>query len=136
EAPALAITYADFAEGEGEPQIDWQAWLLSESEQIAQVIPLALVDEDLPLLAPLLSHWPLRDLLSAHVVVVGAGSIGSATNDALASYGVGHLSLVDYDRLLARNFARHRAHPRNLGRRKVNAERDRLLERDPNLEVT
>lgn len=136
KAPALAITYADFSEGEGEPQIDWQAWFLSEAEQIAQVIPLAVVDEDLPLLAPLVGHWPLRDLLGAHVVVVGAGSIGSAANDALASYGVGHLTLVDYDRLLSHNFARHRAHPRNLGRRKVNAERERLLERDPNLKIT
>jgi molybdopterin/thiamine biosynthesis adenylyltransferase len=67
-------------------------------------------------------HWPLLDLADDCVVVVGAGSVGSAINDAFAAYGVRRLALVDPDRLLSHNFARHRAHPKQLGRRKVCAE--------------
>ena len=97
--------------------------------------PIAVVDEQQLLLAPLLGHWPVEELAGAHVVVVGAGSIGSAANDALAACGIGQLTLVDPDRLLTHNFARHRAHPRDVGRHKVNAERDRLTDRDPALRV-
>lgn len=131
DAPALAITYADQPDGE----TNWQAWILSEPHDSAQLIQIAVVQEEIPLLAPLAGHWPLDDLLGAHVVVVGAGSIGSAADDALAAYGVGRLTLVDPDRLLAHNFARHRANPRDLGRHKVNAERDRLCDRNPHLTV-
>jgi molybdopterin/thiamine biosynthesis adenylyltransferase len=131
DAGALAVTYARLDDG----TIDWRAWLLYEQRNVAQMTPIAVIDEQQPLLAPLLGHWPVEELAGAHVVVIGAGSIGSAADDALAAYGVGHLSLVDPDRLLDYNFARHRAHPRELGRHKVNAERDRLTGRDPGLRV-
>ncbi len=87
----------------------------------------------MPLLAPVAEHWPLSDLAGRQVVVLGAGSIGSHALDALVEYGIRRLTLVDNDRLLPRNFARHRAHPRHTGRLKVSAERARLLERDPRL---
>jgi molybdopterin-synthase adenylyltransferase len=131
DAPALAITYARLEDGE----LNWQAWVLSEPQGSAQLVEIAVVQEEWPLLAPLLGHWPLEDLAEAHVVVIGAGSIGSAADDALCAYGIRHLTIVDPDRLLPHNFARHRAHPRQLGRHKVNAERDRLLDRDRHLNV-
>jgi molybdopterin/thiamine biosynthesis adenylyltransferase len=131
DAGALAITYARLDDGTQ----DWRAWVLSEELDAARLIPIAVVDERPILLRPLFGHWPVGDLAVAHVVVVGAGSIGSAANDALAAYGVGQLTLVDPDRLLTHNFARHRAHPRELGRHKVNAERDRLKDRDRSLQV-
>jgi molybdopterin/thiamine biosynthesis adenylyltransferase len=131
DASALAITYARLNDGE----LNWQAWVLSEPEDSARLVRIAVVHEELPLLAPLLGHWPLEDLAGAHVVVIGAGSIGSAADDALSAYGVGHLTIVDPDRLLPHNFARHRADPRQLGRHKVNAERDRLLARDRHVQV-
>jgi molybdopterin/thiamine biosynthesis adenylyltransferase len=130
-APVLAITYARLDDGE----LNWQAWTLSEPEDRAQLVQVAVVHEELPLLAPLVGHWPLEELAEAHVVVIGAGSIGSAADDALAAYGVRRLTIVDPDRLLPHNFARHRAHPRELGRHKVNAERNRLLARDHHLTV-
>lgn len=131
DAPALAITYARLNDGE----LNWQAWTLSEPGDRAQLVQIAVVHEELPLLAPLVGHWPLEELAEAHVVVIGAGSIGSAAADALAAYGVRRLTIVDPDRLLPHNFARHRANPRQLGRHKVNAERDRLLARDRHLTV-
>ncbi len=129
--PALALTYTQLEDG-GE---DWLAWYLSEKERSAEVIGIALVDEDLPLLAPVAAHWPLDVLAREHVVVLGAGSIGSHADDALVDYGVRRLTVVDSDRLLPHNFARHRAHPRFVGRHKVHAERARLLDRDEDLEV-
>jgi molybdopterin/thiamine biosynthesis adenylyltransferase len=131
DAGALAVTYALLDDGAP----DWRAWMLSEQHGVGQMIPIAVVEEEPVLLAPLFGHWPVEDLARAHVVVVGAGSIGSAADDVLLSYGVGHLTLVDPDRLLTHNFARHRAHPRSLGRHKVNAERDRLIDRDPTIRV-
>ncbi len=126
-----AITYAERPDGTGE----WAAWMIDGDQGMAARIDLQLIDEEMPLLAPLVDHWPLFDIADEHVVLVGAGSIGSATADALAAYGVRRFTLVDPDRLLNHNFARHRAHPEHLGRRKVIAERKRLLDRDPTLDI-
>lgn len=127
----LAVTYANF-DGGGR---DWRAWILSEDAGSAELADIQLVDEDRPLLAPLAGHWPLADLADSHVVVVGTGSIGSHATDALASYGIRRMTLVDPDRLLMHNFSRHRAHSDQLGRFKVVAERERLHQRDPGIEV-
>lgn len=127
----LCVTYAEI----DDDLHDWRAWIVSEDQQRAQVTDIQVVDEEIDLLAPLREHWPLHELADAHAVVVGAGSIGSHTNDALVSYGIRRLSLVDPDRLLTRNFARHRAHTSQIGRFKVHAERDRLLHRDAALTV-
>ncbi|WP_229327453.1 ThiF family adenylyltransferase [Streptomyces sp. UNOC14_S4] len=51
-------------------------------------------------------HWPVEELRSTRVMLIGAGSIGSATAHALAGYGVGHLTLVDPDRLQWHNLVR------------------------------
>lgn len=128
---ALAITYAETPDGEAQ----WAAWTLSGAHDQADRVMLQLVFEKLPVLAPLLGHWPLLELGSDKVVVVGAGSIGSAVNDALVAFGIRRLALVDPERLLSHNFARHRAHPKHLGRRKVRAEALRLTDRDPTLEI-
>lgn len=122
----LCVTYAEV----GDDLHDWRAWILSEDQGRAQITDIQVIDEEIDVLAPVRAHWPLDELADAHVVVVGAGSIGSHANDALVSYGIRRLSLVDPDRLLKRNFARHRAHPSQIGRFKVHAERDRLLYRD------
>jgi len=130
-ADQLCVTYTETGEGGH----DWCAWILSEDNQSATAIDIQLIAESLDLLEPLREHWPLGELAHAHVMALGAGSIGSHVNDALCSYGLRRLTLVDPDRLLAHNFARHRAHHSQLGRLKVNAERDRLLGRDSGLTV-
>jgi molybdopterin/thiamine biosynthesis adenylyltransferase len=127
----LCVTYAQV----DDDLHDWRAWILSEDQGRAQVTDIQVVDEEIDLFAPLQEHWPLDELAGAHAVVVGAGSIGSHANDALVSYGIRRLSLVDPDRLLKRNFARHRTHTSQIGRFKVHAERDRLLHRDAALTV-
>ncbi|MFC7660281.1 HesA/MoeB/ThiF family protein [Pseudonocardia benzenivorans] len=71
----------------------------------------------------------------ARLLLVGAGSIGSAVADALALYGIGHLVLVDPDRLRWHNLVRHRARPSDVGKYKVVALRDDLAVTRPATEV-
>lgn len=49
-------------------------------------------------------------LLASHVVVVGAGGLGSPVALYLASAGIGHLTLVDHDRVDHTNLQRQIAH--------------------------
>jgi molybdopterin-synthase adenylyltransferase len=115
----------------GEP--DFVAWQLVADG--AAFFPLALVDPDLDLLVPLGDAWPLAVLADKLVTVIGVGSIGSSACEGLVSYGLRRLALVDPDRLLQHNLARHRANTRDLGRYKVNAVSLMLRERDPAVEV-
>src|SRR6187551_2398098 len=48
--------------------------------------------------ARLFSEPGLHRLMAAKVVVVGVGGVGSFAAEALARSGVGHLSLVDFDK--------------------------------------
>ena len=116
---------------EGRP--DWKAWWATS----AGVVPaeLHLVEEGAALFAPLRPGWPVDLLASLLVTVVGVGSIGSAAADALAAYAIGRLALVDPDRLLLHNLARHRLPREQLGRRKVTAVAEQLRKRFPGLQV-
>ena len=119
------------AERDGETE--WMAWWTDRDG--AEVLGLDRFDPGTELLAPLDEAWPRERLKPKLVTIVGLGSIGSVGAEALASYGIGHLALVDPERLQGRNFARHRAKRRDHGRRKVNAVADILAERDPLLDV-
>lgn len=70
-------------------------------------------------LSQLGDHWPLAELSTKTAVVVGLGSIGGAAAQALAAYGIGHLDLVDPDRLLWHNLVRHVLGKESVGRYKV-----------------
>lgn len=72
-------------------------------------------------LTQLADLWPLAELSSMSVAVVGCGSIGSVAADALAGFGVGSLRLVDFDRLLWHNEVRHLLGPESVGRLKSDA---------------
>ena len=121
---ALAISVPP---GGGTPT--WSGWWVSRNETSPGLT--AVVEEDADLLAPIADAWPLGLLSDQLVLMIGAGSIGSAAAESLASYGVRNLALVDPDQLLPHNFARHRVHPSQLGRIKVNALNDHLTDRDP-----
>ncbi|WGD44728.1 HesA/MoeB/ThiF family protein [Streptomyces cathayae] len=81
-------------------------------------------------------HWPVQELQNAHIMLVGAGSIGSATAHALAGYGIGHLTLVDPDRLQWHNLVRHTSSRRHIGRTKVTALAEELTQLRPDTAVT
>ena len=131
-AYTLAVTVTRFSE-QAAPH--FAAWRLEAEQGSAEMVPIDVVAEEPDLLSPLSGVWPLEELADKKLVLIGAGSIGSAAAEALAAYGIRQLVLVDPDRLHSDNFARHRVDPINLGRYKVKALADRLGERDPGIEV-
>jgi molybdopterin/thiamine biosynthesis adenylyltransferase len=119
----FAITVAEV-----DGKSDFAGWIVTNDG--AQRFALEVVDDDADLFAPLGEAWPREVLAEKLVTVVGIGSIGSAACEALSGYAMRRLALVDPDRLQSHNFARHRAHERDLGRYKVNAVATMLEERD------
>lgn len=75
-------------------------------------------------------------LEDAHVICVGAGSLGSVVAMQLARCGVGRLTLVDPDALAAPNLGRHVLGADDLGRLKVVALRERIRRDLPTIDVT
>jgi hypothetical protein len=122
------LTYADSADAPS-----WRAWLLSK--QAATPITLDVVPENADILFGLAGAWPLDLVANDLISIIGVGSIGSCAAEALAGYGIRRLALVDPDRLRFHNLARHRLSAGDIGRFKVNAMRDYLQDRDPDLEV-
>lgn len=87
---------------------------------------------DLSRSAALLGADAMARLAAARVLVVGVGGVGSWCAEALARTGVGRLALVDDDIVAPSNVNRQcPATARTLGRPKVEAMRERLLEINP-----
>ena len=78
----------------------------------------------------------LARLKRARVLVVGVGGVGSWCAEALVRTGVGAVTLVDDDLVQPSNVNRQcPATQRTVGRRKVEAMRERLVEIAPDCEV-
>jgi len=77
-----------------------------------------------------------RRLKQARVLIVGAGGLGSPAALYLAAAGVGHLGLVDFDRVEASNLQRQVLYGTgDVGRGKLDAARDRLCGLNPHVEI-
>ena len=77
-----------------------------------------------------------RRLAGAHVLVIGAGGLGSAVLPALAAAGVGTISIVDDDVVDASNLHRQTIHsPADVGRLKVDSAADALERLAPEVTV-
>jgi molybdopterin/thiamine biosynthesis adenylyltransferase len=77
-----------------------------------------------------------RRLADASVLVVGAGALGCAAADAVATAGIGRLMLVDPDRVDRSNLHRQLLHrTADLGRRKVESAAAGLRARHPTLAI-
>jgi adenylyltransferase/sulfurtransferase len=76
-------------------------------------------------------------LLSSHVLVAGAGGLGSAVISYLAGAGVGHITIADHDRVELSNLQRQILHETgDIGRLKAESARDRVEEINPDVKVT
>ena len=76
-------------------------------------------------------------LLASHVLVVGAGGLGSPVALYLGSAGVGHLTIVDHDRVDATNLQRQIAHKLSrLGAFKAESIRQAIADINPDVAVT
>ena len=71
-------------------------------------------------------------LLSSHILIIGAGGLGSAAAPYLAAAGVGKITLVDHDQVELTNLQRQIMHTQNsIGKAKVESGRQ-FLQRTPN----
>ena len=69
----------------------------------------------------------LARLQSARVAILGLGGVGSAAAEALCRAGVGHLLLIDHDRVDLTNLNRQLVATREVvGWRKTDAQEKRL----------
>lgn len=77
-----------------------------------------------------------RRLLKSNVVIMGCGGLGSFAALLLARAGVGHLTLVDRDRVERHNLHRQVLYEdADCGRLKVEAAREKLLRANPEVRV-
>jgi adenylyltransferase/sulfurtransferase len=75
-------------------------------------------------------------LLGARVLVVGAGGLGAPVISYLAAAGVGHIGIVDYDRVELSNLQRQILFETgDIGRAKTEAAKDRVSELNPETRV-
>jgi tRNA threonylcarbamoyladenosine dehydratase len=74
---------------------------------------------------------------AAHIAVIGIGGVGSWSAEALARSGVGQLTLVDMDHVSESNVNRQiHALTGTLGQSKIVAMRDRIIQINPECQVT
>src|SRR5271157_4607264 len=77
-----------------------------------------------------------KKLKAARVLLVGTGGLGSPLCLYLAAAGVGKLGLVDFDVVDQSNLQRQVIYSvRDVGRPKLEAAKDRILEINPNVKV-
>lgn len=74
-------------------------------------------------------------LAHARVGIAGAGGMGSHVATALVRSGVGSVVVADFDRVDGSNLFRQCYLPTDVGRPKVEALRDHLLEIEPDLSI-
>ena len=75
-------------------------------------------------------------LLSAHVVVIGAGGLGSAAAPYLAASGVGHITLIDHDEVDLTNLQRQIMHTdAMIGKSKVASGKQFLNRLNPSIQI-
>ena len=85
---------------------------------------------------PLIGEEGQAKLLAAHVLVIGAGGLGSPLISYLAAAGVGHIGIVDHDRVELSNLQRQILHETaDIGRLKAESARDRIEELNPDVRV-
>ena len=85
----------------------------------------------------LLSEEKLAKLQRATVMVVGCGAVGSFAIEALARSGIGHIILVDFDKIEESNINRQLFATQNtLGHKKTRAARERIAAISLDINVT
>ena len=77
-----------------------------------------------------------KKIKAASVLVIGTGGLGSPVALYLAAAGVGHIGLVDYDKVDESNLQRQVIHGTSqIGKLKVESARQRMLDINPDIQV-
>ena len=88
------------------------------------------------ILLPAIDIAGQQKLLASKALVIGLGGLGSPVAMYLASSGVGHLTLVDHDRVELTNLQRQIVHDTDsLGTAKVESAARRLCALNPEIRV-
>lgn len=78
----------------------------------------------------------MKNLDETKVIIFGVGGVGSWCAEGLVRSGIGHLTIVDSDRVCVTNVNRQMmATSRTVGMVKVEALKDRLMEINPDVEI-
>jgi len=84
----------------------------------------------------LMGKEPMQRLQDCRVLVFGVGGVGSWCCESLVRSGIGHITIVDPDKVCVSNINRQlMASSATIGRPKVEAMRERLLEINPELDI-
>jgi len=76
-------------------------------------------------------------ITESRALIMGAGGLGSPVAMYLASSGVGHITIVDFDHIELSNLQRQILHGTNdVGRSKVESAKNRLTTLNPTIEVS
>lgn len=78
----------------------------------------------------------IEKLKKSKVLVYGIGGVGSYTVEALVRTGIGHIILVDFDKVDVTNINRQiEATHSTIGKLKINVMKERILDINPNCKV-
>jgi adenylyltransferase/sulfurtransferase len=89
------------------------------------------------IMLPRIGYEGQQKLLEAHVLIVGAGGLGSPAAMYLASSGIGRITIADNDQVDLSNLQRQILHKnKDLGRPKVDSAKDTLAALNPDIQVT
>lgn len=84
----------------------------------------------------LLGEEAVKELSEKHVAIFGVGGVGGYIAEALARSGVGHIDLIDHDKIDITNINRQIiATHSTVGRYKVEVMKERILDIKPSAEV-
>lgn len=79
----------------------------------------------------------INEIFSKRVIIFGVGGVGSWCAESLVRSGIRHLTIVDSDRVCITNCNRQlMATSKTIGQVKVEVLKERLLEINPNAEIT
>ena len=79
----------------------------------------------------------MKKFASSRVAVFGIGGVGGHAAEALVRSGIGNIELVDADTVCQSNINRQLfATTKNIGRLKTEAAKERLLEINPEINIT
>ena len=87
-------------------------------------------------LLKLISNEELAKINSKHILIVGVGGVGGYSLETLARIGIENFTIVDHDKIDKSNLNRQiiSLHS-NIGKYKVDAFKDRLLDINPNINI-
>ncbi|MDH5256531.1 MAG: molybdopterin-synthase adenylyltransferase MoeB [Gammaproteobacteria bacterium] len=89
------------------------------------------------IMLPQLDYEGQLKLTESRALIIGAGGLGSPVAMYLASSGIGHLTIVDFDHIELSNLQRQILHgTSDIGRPKVDSAKETLEELNPEIKIT